>query len=141
MSAIRKPNFLIYFNSEICCFQEKSKTSLAWAFQKESELLPIFNYYLETLQETGVMDRLRKTFMQFSYGNSDASKIQVLDTNGLGYEHVVLPFLALLTGLCMAFMQLGSETAVTCKKECSGNEEPSNEDDTTSEGGKDVTNM
>ena len=46
-------------------------------------------------------------------GDTGASKIQ--DLEGLGYESVVLPFLALLTGLCVAFMQLGIETVIICK--------------------------
>ena len=96
---------------------------MAWAFQKESELLPIFNYHLEKLQQTGVMERLRQKMMQYPVGNTDASNIQVQDSNGLGYEHVAFPFLALLFGLCLAFMQLGAETAITCKKQHSANEE------------------
>ena len=61
--------------------------------------------------------------MQYPIGNTDALNIQVQDSNGLGYEHVAFPFLALLFGLCVAFMQLGTETAITCKKGHSGNEE------------------
>ena len=104
---------------------------MAWAFEKESELLPLFNYYLEKLQQTGVMDRLRQKMMHFPRGNTDSLKLQVQGINGLGYEHVVLPFLALMIGLCLAFVQLGAETAITRK--CSDNKEQSIEVESKSE--------
>ena len=95
------------------CFQEKKSLPLAWAFQKESELAPLFNYYLDMMQQTGVIDRLEKKFV----GKSDKSNIetQVQDINSLGFEKVVFPFLALVTGLSVAFMQLGFETVIMCK--------------------------
>ena len=107
---------------------------MAWAFQKESELLPIFNNYLDKMQQTGVIDRLRQHFIGDRNGDTGASKIQNLQ--GLGYDSVVLPFLTLLIGLCVAFMQLGTETAITRKKGRSGNEEI----ESTSDKAKDVNN-
>ena len=109
---------------------------MAWAFQKESELLPIFNNYLDKMQQTGVIDRLRQHFIGDRNGDTGASKIQNLQ--GLGYDSVVLPFLALLTGLCVAFMQLGIETVIICKKKCLADQEHSNEDDSTSEEAKEI---
>ena len=66
------------------------------------------------MQQSGVIDRLQQKFVGDSNGETDAVEMQ--DINGLGYEKVAFPFLALLTGLCVAFMQLGFETAITCKK-------------------------
>ena len=65
--------------------------------------------------------------------DTDASKIQVQEINGLGYENVTFPFLALVSGLCVALLTLGIETAIICKKRCSDTEEQSNEDESTSE--------
>ena len=109
---------------------------MAWAFQRESELVPIFKYYLAKMQQTGVIDRLRQKCMHNHNGDTGASKIQ--DLEGLGYESVVLPFLALLTGLCVAFMQLGIETVLICKKKYLADQEHSNEDFATSGEAKDI---
>ena len=111
---------------------------MAWAFQRESELLPIFNYYLGHFQGAGVIDRLQKKFIRDSNRDTDASKKQVQDINGLCYENVAFPFLALLSGICVALFQLGIETAIICKKKCSDDEEKSNEDESTSEEANDI---
>ena len=108
---------------------------MAWAFQRESELVPIFKYYLAKMQQSGVIDRLRQKYIDRN-GDTGASKIQ--DLQGLGYESVVLPFLALLTGLCVAFMQLGIETVIICKKKYLADQEHSNEDFAISGEAKDI---
>ena len=73
------------------------------------------------MQQTGVIDRLEKKFV----GKSDKSNIetQVQDINSLGFEKVVFPFLALVTGLCVAFMQLGFETVIMCMNKCRKSED------------------
>ena len=108
---------------------------MAWAFQRESELLPIFKYYLDKMKQTGVIIRLRQKFIG-NIGDTGTSKIQ--DLQGLGYDSVVLPFLTLLIGLCVAFIQLGIETAIICKKKCSEDEKLSREDNSTSEKAKEI---
>ena len=60
------------------------------------------------------------------------------DINGLGYENVAFPFLALLSGIWVALLQLGIETAILCKKKCSDDEEKSNENESTSEEANDI---
>ena len=111
---------------------------MAWAFQRESELLPIFNYYLGHFQGAGVIDRLQQKFIRDSNRDTDASKKQVQDINGLGYENVAFPFLALLSGICVALLQLGIETAIICKKKCSADKAQSNEGESTSEEANDI---
>ena len=108
---------------------------MAWAFQRESELLPIFKYYLDKMKQTGVINRLRQKFIG-NIGDTGTSKIQ--DLQGLGYDSVVLPFLTLLIGLCVAFMQLGIETVIICKKKCSEDVELSKVKDFTSEEAKEI---
>ena len=111
-------------------------SSLAWAFQTDSELLPMFNYYLGKLHQTGVIDRLTPNSIGDHKTDIDASNVQ--DINGLDYEDLAFPFLALLIGLCVAFMQLGIETAIICKKKCSEDEELSRVDNSTSEEAKEI---
>ena len=101
---------------------------MAWAFQKDSELLPIFNHYLKKMQETGIIERLRQTYMGNSNGDTDTSNIHEEYIQVLGYEDVLFPFLALLAGLCVAFIQLGIEIATKCKNKSSAHKEQSNED-------------
>ena len=63
--------------------------------------------------------------------DTGASKIQ--DLQGLGYDSVVLPFLALLIGFCVALFQFGIEAMIICIKKFSADPEHSNEDDYTAE--------
>ena len=85
---------------------------LAWAFQRDSELAPLFNYHLDKMQQTGVIDRLHHKFVGDSNnGETEAEDIEVQDFDGLGYEKVTFPFLALLSGLIVACLLLGLETA------------------------------
>ena len=102
---------------------------LAWAFQKESDILQIFNYYLDKLQRTGIINRLRQKFMTNHIEDTDASeRHNVID---LGYEDLTLPFLALITGICVALAQLVVETAIICKKKPSDIEKFQNQNEST----------
>ena len=82
---------------------------MAWAFQNDSELLSVFNYYLHQMQETGVMDKLRRAIVG-RQKNAD----EVLDVIVLGYEDLAIPFMVLLTGIGVAFIQLGIEAVKKC---------------------------
>ena len=83
------------------------------------------------MQQTGVIDRLKQTFLGNHNGITGSSKIQELQ--GLGYDTVIFPFLALLIGLCAALFQLGIEAMTSiCKEKGSKYEEQSKEDDSTS---------
>ena len=112
----------------------------AWAFQKDSELLSIMNYHLVKLRETGILEELARRFIH----NCNSTK-NILDASdqykdedvGLGYEHFKFPFLALLTGLCIAILQAGFESMVLCKRKCMQDEEKLKEDELTSEDEKD----
>ena len=80
------------------------------AFQKESELRSMLNYHLEKMEQSGVIDRLHKKFLESQNIHPDTGSIitKVYD-EGIGYDNVVVPFLVLLTGLCVALLQLGIE--------------------------------
>ena len=95
---------LLYFYINYI-LQGKVKTPLCWAFQKDSELAEVFNYHLQKMRETGTMSYMRQ---QFNLNKKrDARKLQ--DAHVLGFENVAFPFLALLTGVSLAFIQVGIE--------------------------------
>ena len=126
----------LFYSSEKFHLQEKIKDSLAWAFQNDSQLLPIFNYHLQKLHQHGVLDRMKHKLIGDHNRDTDVSKIQ--NINGLGYDNVAFPFLALLAGLCAAFMQLAIEAAFLCKKKCYDQELESKEDEYASEEAKEI---
>ena len=99
-------------------FQEKTRQPRAWALRKESELLQIFNYYLDKMRLSGVTERLhQKFFGELSFDDTTSkTEMQDITQTGLRYEDVLFPFMALLTGICIALLQLGMETVVMCKK-------------------------
>ena len=68
-----------------------------------------------------MIDRSRKQILGYHSGDTGAMEIRELQ--GLGYDSVILPFLALLIGFCAALFQLGIEAVTICKKKCSNDEE------------------
>lgn len=92
------------------------------------------------MQETGIIEKLRQTYIGNSNGDTDTSNIHDEYIQVLGYEDVLFPFLALLAGLCVAFIQLGIEIAVKCKDNRSARKEQSNEDVYPSESTKEIIN-
>ena len=90
------------------------------------------------MQQTGIIDRLRQTYIGDCNGDTDTSNIHEEYIQVLGYEDVLFPFLALLAGLCVALIQLGIEIAVICKDKRSARKEQSNEDVYTSERTKEI---
>ena len=118
-------------------FQEKITLYKAWGFQRESELLPIFNHWLKKMQQTGVIDRLHQKFIGDHKLDEDTTVPQSI--NGLDFENVALPFIALLIGLCAAVTQLAIEIVSICKKKCSDVDEQSKKElGSLSEEAKDV---
>ena len=110
---------------------------MSWAFQRESELLPIFNYWISKMHQTGVIDRQQQKSIGGLKWATDTSISK--DNNGLDYKNVAFPFIALLTGLFVAFIQLGIEASIMCKRKCSNDEEQAREDeDSSSEEAKDA---
>ena len=66
------------------------------------------------MQATGIIDRYMNEMERKQNMNKDITKIQ--NVNVVGFENLAFPFLALLTGLLAALLQLGIEVAVFCKK-------------------------
>ena len=65
------------------------------------------------MKQSGIIDRLRQKYLDEKIlVNSET----IVDTNVLDYENVMIPFLALLIGLCVALLQLGIEALAIFKK-------------------------
>ena len=62
------------------------------------------------------MDKLRRAIV-----GRQKNVDEVLDVIVLGYEDLAIPFIALLIGVCVAFIQLGIETAIFFKKKTVNN--------------------
>ena len=68
------------------------------------------NYHLDKMEQSGIIDRLHKKFLKSQNIHSDTDAIMTkVYEEGIGYDNVVVPFLVLLTGLCLALLQLGIE--------------------------------
>ena len=95
--------------------QDRVQISDAFAFQKGSEFLPMFNHFLRKMHESGIIDKM----------NQDWSKREEIDfdldpTVTLGYENVAFPFTILLGGLSFACIVTLFERAFTAIKKCLG---------------------
>ena len=90
-------------------------------------MIPIFNHHLYKMKQTGVIDRLRQNALGDDDIDATTSKTLV-DTNGLGYENVLFPFIAFLTGVSVAVLLLGIEKAANFLKKCTKEEQQLNED-------------
>ena len=72
--------------------------------------------------ETGTLSRLREEIKRNFHRKKDAGIVQ--DANVVGFENVAFPFLALLIGISLAFVQLGLEFVMFFKKNCACNPNP-----------------
>ena len=96
--------------------QEKAKTAFGWAYQKDSQLVGIFNYYTQKIRETGLLNRLRQEIVRNYDKKKDTTGVQEADV--LGFESLVFPFLTLFMGIVFAFVQLVIEMIFFCRKGC-----------------------
>ena len=65
------------------------------------------------MTETGVINKLRRD-AERGEGEGDRAMLALDNVVVLGYENVAFPFLALLSGLALAFIQLGVEIINIC---------------------------
>ena len=63
----------------------------ALGLQLDSELKPIFDYYLTLMKETGVVDMIKKSVL-FKRYHMD---LEQNETNALGYRNLLFPFMIL----------------------------------------------
>ena len=95
--------------------QEAVRDSLRWGFQKDSELLELFNYHLQKIQESGVYRKIEEK-MYYDLNEDDTEKEKYLLEDAaetedyvLGYKNVAIPFSVLQVGLLVSLLQLGIE--------------------------------
>ena len=90
-----------YVNCEVIDVPSKFNINrYAFAFQKDSPYLPIFNYYLKLLDQQGTFHKLKK-------------KYQVLPQNcqgsggsAIGFESTLTAFLAFILGMLLGMVLL-----------------------------------
>ena len=85
-------------------FADEVPISAAFAFQKDSEFVQLFNHFLKKMMEAGVIFKI----------NKDMSKREIIDYEmepavTLGFENLAFPFLVLLCGLTLALIISCSE--------------------------------
>ena len=90
--------------------QDSVSSPTGWGLQKDSELLEFVNYHLIQMTETGIINRFRRDTE--SGERDDPAVLEHVVV--LGFENVAFPFLAMLTGLALAFIQLGVEIIDVC---------------------------
>ena len=92
------------------------------------------------MKQTGITDRLQQKLLGESniHWSTSKTRVQDITQTGLRYEDVMFPFLALLTGIFMALLLLGLETAVKCKKKYSDDGDQYEEDESRSQKAEDI---
>ena len=89
------------------------KDEVGLSFQKNSEMVGIFNYYLRKTQENGIMSILEHKMGIIPQTDQFAHNIK---ENGLGYENVAFPFSILVIGILASILQIVIEALIFWKK-------------------------
>ena len=71
---------------------------LAWAFQKDSEFVELFNYHIQKMDEGGLLNQLQKTIYKKETGEDKCNVEMIM----IGYENVAFPCLVLVSGFVLA---------------------------------------
>ena len=90
-----------------------SEYGYAMGFVKGSELLPIFNYYITKLAETGTLNRLKRKYYPIDFKTGQACKAEQKETQRIGYERTVGLFVVLLAGIVWSLLHVLLEKAHT----------------------------
>ena len=89
------------------------KDEVGLSFQKDSEMVGIFNYYLRKTQENGIMRILEQKMGIIPQTDKLSHDIK---ENGLGYENVAFPFSILLIGILASILLIVIEALRFWKK-------------------------
>ena len=74
--------------------EDRVPISDAYAFQKGSELVFMFNHFLKKMHESGVIDKMNR-----DWSLREEIEFDVEPAVTLGYKNVVFPFIILVSGL------------------------------------------
>lgn len=82
-------------------------THLGFTFQKNSELLPLFNYHLLKMLESGTIDKISRKWKEND--KPDGSRDVTAESSQqealvLGYDNLLFPFLIIFAGVGLAFL-------------------------------------
>ena len=94
-----KASLTIFFLTWILS-QDGLKGPLAWAFQRDSEFVELFNYHFQKMDEGGLLSQLQKTIYN-KETHDDKCNVQMIT---IGYENVAFPCLVLITGFVLALI-------------------------------------
>lgn len=97
-------------------FRDNIPVSLAMAFQEDSEIRPIFNYYINKMRETGVVSRLWNRYIKYDVPKDNTERIFNDEANPLGYDNLFFPALVLILGLLGAWVIIVVEIVLKPKK-------------------------
>ncbi len=98
---LNDPEFTFVHN-----FQEKMNGQLAFAFQKDSEIKDIFDYYIIKFKQSGLMEGLQNKWFYEDKPNDMSNRIFQEEPIHLGYENLFFPMLVMLVGTttCMVLL-------------------------------------
>ena len=85
-------------------FADEVPNSSAFAFQKNSEFLHLFNHFLKKMMEAGIIFKINKDITKRKIINYEMEPAVTL-----GFENLAFPFLVLLGGLTLAVVISCSE--------------------------------
>ena len=77
--------------------QDRVPISDAYAFQKGSEFVFMFNHFLKKMHEGGIIDR-----MNLDWSLREEMNFEIDPVVNLGYENVAFPFIILVGGLAFS---------------------------------------
>ena len=89
-------------------------TFLALGLQKDSELLPLFDYYLIKMKQSGLLAKLLSGWQQTILHLSTTRNGNL--ATELGYRSVLLPFIFVLVGAGVGFLTLSTEVMSHCRQ-------------------------
>ena len=82
---------------------------VAFALQKDSEFLRLFNYYLIQLKSVGVLDNIYKKWVDMDQPNNVCGEKNAEKALPLGYENLFMPSLLLMGGMSVALFLMALE--------------------------------
>jgi hypothetical protein len=85
---------------------------LAFAFQKNSEIKPLFDYSIIKLMQSGVRKELAFKWLSEYKPNDMSHRIFIEESLALGYEHLFFPTLVMLVGFLIGLALFGMELLV-----------------------------
>ncbi len=104
-----KPNKNVWFGPEyfrlndpeftfVHNFEEKMKGQLAFAFQRDSEIRQLFDYYVIKFKQSGLMEELQDKWFYDNKPSDMSSRFFQEDPIHLGFENLFFPMLIMLVG-------------------------------------------